>query len=44
MRRGEVRIPLQMAVAAIKILNKKEYFEQIPKHYTDLVRIYDDFP
>ncbi|MFH1222582.1 MAG: hypothetical protein V1492_05875, partial [Candidatus Micrarchaeota archaeon] len=41
-RRGEGKIPLQMAVAAIKILHKKEYFERIPEHYRDVIKIYDD--
>jgi hypothetical protein len=41
-RRGEGRIPLQMAVAAIKILHKKEYFERIPGHYQDVINIYDN--
>lgn len=41
MRRGELRIPIQMVVCAIKILNKKEYFEKIPMHFQDVIRIYE---
>lgn len=43
MRRGELKIPIQMVLSAIKILNKKEYFGKIPEHYRDVINIYDSF-
>ena len=42
MRRGELKIPIQMVLSAIKIVGKKEYFEKIPKHYQDVINIYDN--
>lgn len=42
MRRDGLDIPIEMAVAAIKILGKKEYFGKIPQHYQYVVKIYDE--
>lgn len=42
-RRGELKIPLQMLISTLKLLNKKEEFEKIPKHYQNLINIYDNY-
>ncbi|MFH2105660.1 MAG: hypothetical protein ABII22_00220 [Candidatus Micrarchaeota archaeon] len=42
-RRGELKSPLQMVIATLKILNKKEYFGVIPEYYQCVVNIYDSF-
>lgn len=42
-RRGEGKIPIQMVIAAIKILNKRNYFKRIPEHYRYLISTYDNF-
>ena len=41
MRRGEVRIPIRMAKASIKLLNEEKYLGQIPPHFRELMRLYD---
>lgn len=41
MRRGELRIPIRMVKASIKLLDKPHYMDRIPQHFRNLILLYD---